>query len=221
MLSHSQPFAQDNWSSATCKQIDVWWGSATLRNADICIYIYIYLSYTQASISVLIPITSNNCVGNVIGNSLDWNIAWYRDKVHDSKFIHWIYIYIHEYIYIYFFYVDSCPGTAQGWYSTNQKKILWIPMVHPSVSNRTKLSSTRPLQLRHTSQLLLLLGTFLVGGRLPKLTLHGAWVPWSALNGMDGQKHSCIMHANNLEFRTCFSFNPLPKFSGWEAKQKM
>ena len=48
-----------------------------------------------------------------------------------------------------------------------------------------------------------------------------AWVPWSALNGMDGQKHSCIMHANNLEFRTCFSFNPLPKFSGWEAKQKM
>ena len=87
-------------------------------------------------------------------------------------------------------------------------------MVHPSVSNRTKLSSTRPLQLRHTSQLLLLLGTFLVGGRLPKLTRHGAWVPWSALNGMDGQKHSCIMHANNLEFRTCFSFNPLPKFSG-------
>ena len=219
MLSHSQPFAQDNWSSATCKQIDVWWGSATLRNADICIYIYIYI-HKPLSVcwSQLHRITALGMWLEIpwIETSLDTET---RSMIQNS-FIEYIYIYMNIYVYI-FFYVDSCPGTAQGWYSTNQKKILWIPMVHPSVSNRTKLSSTRPLRLRHTSQLLLLLGTFLVGGRLPKLTLHGAWVPWSALNGMDGQKHSCIMHANNLEFRTCFSFNPLPKFSGWEAKQKM
>ena len=87
----------------------------------IYIYIYHYISYTQSSISVLIPITSNNCVGNVIGNSLDWNIAWYRDKVDDSKFIHWIYIFF------------SMLTAAQGWYSTNQKKIRWIP-AHPSTA---------------------------------------------------------------------------------------
>ena len=96
------------------------------------IYIYHYISYTQSSISVLIPITSNNCVGNVIGNSLDWNIAWYRDKVDDSKFIHWIYIFF------------SMLTAAQGWYSTNQKKIRWIPMVHPSYGEQSHQAVQHP-----------------------------------------------------------------------------
>ena len=153
------------------------------------IYIYHYISYTQSSISVLIPITSNNCVGNVIGNSLDWNIAWYRDKVDDSKFIHWIYI---------FSLCWQLPRDDTAQIKRKSDGFLWC--IPRTVSNRTKLSSTRPLQLRHTSQLLLLLGTFLVDGRLPKLTLHGDGVGALECPQWNGWPEAQLHHASK-QFR--------------------
>ena len=75
---------------------------------------------------------------------------------------------------------------------------LWC--IPRTVSNRTKLSSTRPLQLRHTSQLLLLLGTFLVDGRLPKLTLHGDGVGALECPQWNGWPEAQLHHASK-QFR--------------------
>lgn len=100
--------------------------------------------------------------------------------------------------YIFFSLCWQLPRDDTAQIKRKSDGFLWC--IPRTVSNRTKLSSTRPLQLRHTSQLLLLLGTFLVDGRLPKLTLHGDGVGALECPRWNGWPEAQLHHASK-QFR--------------------